>query len=63
MKGTYQLLFHAKEVNSLGENIHPVKKNSYTQSLVFFDLIVAGKEEVKVKLSQRLAYAACCKGM
>jgi len=63
LKGTCQLLFHAKEVNSLSEHIHTVKKNSYTQSLVFVDLIVAGREEVKIKLSPWLEHAACCKGM
>jgi len=47
LKGTWQLLFHAKEVNSLGEHTHTVKKNLYTQSLVFVDIIVAGREEVK----------------
>jgi len=47
LKGTCQLLFYAKEVNSLGENnVYTVKKNSYTQSLVFVDLIVAGREEI-----------------
>lgn len=63
LKGVCQLLFYAKEVNSLGENIHTVKKNSYTQSLVSVDLIVAGREEVKVKFSSWLVYAACCKGI
>jgi len=46
MKWACQLLFYAKEVNSLGENIHTVKKNSYTRSLVSVDLIVAVREEV-----------------
>jgi hypothetical protein len=63
LKGACELLFYAKEVNSLGENIHTVKKNSYTQSLVSVDLIVAGREEVKVKFFAWLEYEACCKGI
>jgi hypothetical protein len=56
-------LFYAKEVNSLGENIHTVKKNSYSHSLVSVDLIAAGSEEVKAKFSPWLEYPACYKGI